>query len=875
MSKFIFKKQEKNNLPKQESQPLVVKESLPRATVRNSDEPSNVLTFLGVYIQGSLDDEGSLPASGCVHGDAWVIKRNVWMWQAQQKRFINIGQMDGPEGPQGEPGPQGEQGPEGPAGMGEMGPEGPQGPEGPEGREGPPGLGLFIGGSKSDIDELYTVDKECLRVGLTFFIPKHGNMSVMEAHMWDGISWQNLGVIRGVEGPRGATPNFRIGKVETLEHDQKVNVEIEGVAPNFTLNFGIPKGPPGIDLEPYLTEEKADLLYPSLKYKSFIENEYVFGDIQNFISIDGKGNPNYVEDTGDPDITPTNEGKNLIYMKQESERIKLGQVRNYGFGIGEDNGVDLSPDNCTFYVDKTGMYLNGEDFSSSLSGFQPIIGGKSGERPKFQKGENVGFSFYDIQLKRPVYWDGSRWYDSIKETAIQYGGGGGGSFAKVYGLTATDKGLKTTFEYERTDDASGMICSTSETGKDSLNNPIFTVDSPFSTCMPWSGMKRVILNNNGEKVDEYGSDTYKDNLSGNGYAPHTHAVMVEIPKFYYSIEVTSDETGLQTISIKIADKQNPGFTVAPMFITPEGERDFGYISAYEAILVKKADGHYIWDGTTDVASNFRSYAWNGVVSTDDRDNTFMFTSVAQKNNIRALTKNSFEDARHLSENRGGNFHMYDWASMFSLQLLMAVEFGTLDMKTIFAGINNISAWDGYNASLSVGYTDVLGNESGYLNVPAKRDNKDYVVKPFSYRGVENVWGNLRKYVEGIQMSNRIIKYGIYDKTAQNNYADLAMNDFIEQNQTAEITSNRDCNWFWNKFFDGTFFPEQGADHSGTANGYMRDTIVTKGNTGPYVMIYGGSYCDTATYSGLFCYRLETEYSKRSNDPIDWGVRIVC
>jgi hypothetical protein len=125
------------------------------------------------------------------------------------------------------------------------------------------------------------------------------------------------------------------------------------------------------------------------------------------------------------------------------------------------------------------------------------------------------------------------------------------------------------------------------------------------------------------------------------------------------------------------------------------------------------------------------------------------------------------------------------------------------------------------------------------------------------------------------MSNRIIKYGSYDKTASNNYADLNMVDFIDMQSTEEITANQNTNWFWNKFQNSVFFPKQGSMHAGVANGYMRDTIVTKANAGPYVMLYGGSYLDTATYSGLFTYNLENPYTKRVNDPINWGVRIVC
>ena len=94
----------------------------------------------------------------------------------------------GPQGPQGEPGPRGERGERGPAG-----PAGPTGPQGPTGATGAQGL-------------------------------------------------------RGIQGPQGepgedgVTPIIGIGTTTTLDPDQPATVTNTGVAPNVTLNFGIPRG---------------------------------------------------------------------------------------------------------------------------------------------------------------------------------------------------------------------------------------------------------------------------------------------------------------------------------------------------------------------------------------------------------------------------------------------------------------------------------------------------------------------------------------------------------------------------------------------------------------------------------------------------------
>ena len=52
----------------------------------------------------------------------------------------------------------------------------------------------------------------------------------------------------GATGPTGAdgiTPTFTIGEVTTLEPEDSATVTITGTAPNYVLNFGIPRGVTG------------------------------------------------------------------------------------------------------------------------------------------------------------------------------------------------------------------------------------------------------------------------------------------------------------------------------------------------------------------------------------------------------------------------------------------------------------------------------------------------------------------------------------------------------------------------------------------------------------------------------------------------------
>ncbi|MEO9630964.1 MAG: hypothetical protein ABJG14_11050, partial [Sulfitobacter sp.] len=93
------------------------------------------------------------------------VPRDIYVWDAVNSEWDNIGPLEGPQGPQGPQGeqgpkgdtgdqgdtggvgPQGEQGLQGPQGIqgpkgdtGDIGPEGPQGPKGDTGDEGPQGI---------------------------------------------------------------------------------------------------------------------------------------------------------------------------------------------------------------------------------------------------------------------------------------------------------------------------------------------------------------------------------------------------------------------------------------------------------------------------------------------------------------------------------------------------------------------------------------------------------------------------------------------------------------------------------------------------------------------------------------------------------------
>jgi hypothetical protein len=85
----------------------------------------------GITILGTLANTGLLPSTGNSAGDAYMVAGDIWVWDATNSEWDNIGPIQGPTGPTG---PQGLRGDDSTI-------PGPTGPTGPTGATGIAGLG--------------------------------------------------------------------------------------------------------------------------------------------------------------------------------------------------------------------------------------------------------------------------------------------------------------------------------------------------------------------------------------------------------------------------------------------------------------------------------------------------------------------------------------------------------------------------------------------------------------------------------------------------------------------------------------------------------------------------------------------------------------
>jgi hypothetical protein len=208
-------------------------------------------------------------------------------------------------------------------------------------------------------------------------------------------------------------------------------------------------------------------------------------------------------------------------------------------------------------------------------------------------------------------------------------------------------------------------------------------------------------------------------------------VMVEIPAFY----VKNESSGTLWKPV-ISATPLPGYDLHPAFIKDGVAVPYRYYSAYDAC---------VFDGTNFIVTN-NDNAQNGRVNTA----TDKLVSVSGQYPMTGLTRNEF---RLLAANRGTGWRIGDFTLWSAIGLLLAVEAQTLNSQGVY-GVGNTrhTLWPtGGTISDSrvceSGFGNSLGNGSGgsATGTINTLNNGDFV----KYRGIENFWGNVWNWTDGI------------------------------------------------------------------------------------------------------------------------------
>ena len=142
------------------------------------------------------------------------------------------------------------------------GKQGDPGEPGQKGDPGEPGKGLELGdvGGPYDSREALESAVPAPEKGSSYFV---GAAAPYDLYRYREGGWQNLGPLQGAPGPAGATPEFQVGEVATLEPGSEATATLSGTAEQPVLNFGIPRGADGAPGQGGVTlQQVIDVVYP-------------------------------------------------------------------------------------------------------------------------------------------------------------------------------------------------------------------------------------------------------------------------------------------------------------------------------------------------------------------------------------------------------------------------------------------------------------------------------------------------------------------------------------------------------------------------------------------------------------------------------------
>ena len=315
--------------------------------------------------------------------------------------------------------------------------------------------------------------------------------------------------------------------------------------------------------------------------------------------------------------------------------------------------------------------------------------------------------------------------------------------------------------------------------------------SPFDNYMPWMGMEEYNIINTSGKV------LNKKGESGFTRTNISVPVMVKIPEFYYKIEKSGS-----IFRYYVADGPVDGLSLHP------GSGD-NYLARYEAGVASSGTLGFIlasYSGTTPSVSKTRS--------------TF----------------------RDYARNMASGFQLRDIAAWCAYDLLYLVEYADWEgQKKIAQGLVN-------NPSVNkTGLTDAMVYHTGRAN---SSDNS-----AVQYRWIENPWGNVREWVDGINFQNRTA----YICTDPTKYADDTTANYTSTGVTLSSTTGWIKGLGLSTDFPWAYLPNE---PGGSSTTYIPDYMYSGG--GWRVLNVGGSYSKRLN-GGQFYFDASNTSSDKNSD----------
>ncbi|NLO85922.1 MAG: hypothetical protein GX096_10940 [Clostridiales bacterium] len=370
----------------------------------------------------------------------------------------------------------------------------------------------------------------------------------------------------------------------------------------------------------------------------------------------------------------------------------------------------------------------------------------------------------------------------------------------------------------------------------------------FDSVEPFGGRYRCNLTDAGEEIAKYGDAGYSETgkltqsiTIGEAENAKTYPtgtivqVMVHQPKFYYKVvplKTDKVEGGkghhLRKARYYISAAPKTGFKLHPAFIHNGVEKNYVYMSAYEGTLFDTSANAYILDDAqvADFAAD-------------------KLCSIANAKPISGTTQSLVRrNCGLLAEKRGKGWYQEYGALAACTQLLFLVEYASFNTQSkIGNGVTGKpSIEENVSYSENTGASTPLGNASGSVT----NGNGFNVV---SYRGEENFWGNMWKFVDGLNIQGS----GIHELY-------VADHGFTESSITAPyenagITLSKENGYIsamaYSEKFDWLFFPSE-TNHGANSSVPVGDYFYQNNAAAPFFVTFlGGPWTDGGDAGGFY------------------------
>lgn len=389
-------------------------------------------------------------------------------------------------------------------------------------------------------------------------------------------------------------------------------------------------------------------------------------------------------------------------------------------------------------------------------------------------------------------------------------------------------------------------------------------------------MRRCMLQDNGTVYGYIDPKDYTKYTDGStvDYSGAHGQYMVEIPEYWY---IGTNEDGVYGIDIYPSEVEgalhSPKCYISAVEATSNdtsASTPKKLFSICDATIPYNEDGSVSANAVITYSTDAADHRGGNRNTTYDGIKTLLGRPATQ------LTRDGF---RTRAAARGTGWSQQYWKAYMAWVRLFVVEYCTFNSQADYnatkttegymqgglgAGVStvNSTAWNnfnGYNPFVPCGVTKRLGNSTGvvtYKFAAGEFTTTAVEVSVPSYRGIENPFGHIWKWTDGVNVycDGETHKSTIYTCDDITKFADNTSTNYVLR--TADCYQGT-SGWIKDWLIDGNadFLP---LTNGGSASSYLYD-YSWFGDTGWRVLFSGGS-ADNGAGCGLFCFRANYDSS---------------